>query len=345
MGKKLKIAIIGTGFWAKYQIHAWHALPGVALEVVAVCDTRGTSAADTAEAHGIKNWYTNPSDLFEHEALDVVDIISSNSSHPDLVFQAANAGIHVICQKPMADEFGTCKEMVNHCWKSGVKFFIHENFRWQSPIRKCKGIMELGNIGNVFKAKITFCSAFPVFKNQPSLARLKRFIISDLGVHLLDTCRFLFGDVEQVYCQTLKINPHINGEDVANILLTMKNGIHCFIEMSYASHLETETFPQTLLLIEGDKGSLRLDHDYNITVTREGKDSCKIKATPKQYDWADPFYALVHSSIVPCNQNFLDDLLGNGNAETTGEDNLKTMELVFLSYESALKNQVMKTSL
>ena len=53
------------------------------------------------------------------------------------------------------------------------------------------------------------------------------------------------------------------------------------------------------------------------------------------YSWADPSYALIHSSIVDCHRNLVDGLLGKGQAETTGEDNLRTLELVFGSYESA----------
>ncbi len=60
---------------------------------------------------------------------------------------------------------------------------------------------------------------------------------------------------------------------------------------------------------------------------------------PKIYSWADPGYALIHSSIVDCHRNLVDGLLGKGQAETTGEDNLRTLQLVFGSYESARTGQ------
>jgi predicted dehydrogenase len=245
----------------------------------------------------------------------------------------------------MAEDFDTCKEMVAACKKAGVSFFIHENFRWQTPVRTCKQLIDEGKIGKPFKARLTFCSGFPVFDNQPALAELDRFIISDLGVHILDMSRFLFGDAAAIYCQTQKINPSIKGEDVANMLLTMKNGVNCFIEVSYASKLEQETFPQTLMLIEGTEGSIRLDYNHTITLTRSGQGSKKIQADPPQYSWADPDYALIHSSVVDCNRNIFGALTGKHSGETTADDNLKTMELVFLAYESAEKNQALSTSL
>jgi D-apiose dehydrogenase len=341
MNSPLKFAVFGAGFWANYQISAWKEFEQATL--VAICDPDLDKANHLAQLHNIPNVYQRADELFVKESLDFVDIISSIPSHAPLVRLAAEAGVHVICQKPMAEDYETCQEMVNVCKEAGVKFFIHENFRHQTPIRACKALIEEGKIGVPFKARLTFCSGFPVFDNQPALAELERFIISDLGVHILDMARYLFGDVHQLYCQTQKINPTIRGEDVANTLLTMNSGVNCFVEVSYASHLEQETFPQTLLLIEGDQGSIRLDYNHQLTLTQKGVGSERWAAEPPHYSWADPDYALIHSSVVACIENILEDLSGNGQADTTGEDNLKTMELVFLSYESSINNTVLKT--
>jgi predicted dehydrogenase len=108
--------------------------------------------------------------------------------------------------------------------------------------------------------------------------------------------------------------------------------------MSYASVLEKEAFPQTLILVEGEKGSLFLTNDFELRITtRQGTTARKVE--PVMYDWLDPAYAVVHSSIVDCNRNILNGLSG-GNAETTGEDNFKTVQLVWASYESAETGKV-----
>ena len=136
------------------------------------------------------------------------------------------------------------------------------------------------------------------------------------------------------------MNPKIKGEDVANVFMEMQNGIHCYAEMSYASLLEKEVFPQTLVLLEGSKGSIKLDADYEVKVTTEkGTKSEVVK--PVLYPWLDPDYAVVHSSIVDAQQDILKGLQG-GKAETTGKDNLKTMELVYSSYQSASTGKVIR---
>jgi predicted dehydrogenase len=159
--------------------------------------------------------------------------------------------VAVICQKPMAPDLATARRLVALSREKGVPFYIHENFRWQAPIRRLKAILDAGEIGPVFKARVSFCSAFPVFDNQPFLAELDQFILTDIGSHVLDIVRYLFGEAKTLHCLTRRVNPKIKGEDVANVLLEMTGGVHCYTEMSYASLLERETFPQTLVLAEG----------------------------------------------------------------------------------------------
>jgi predicted dehydrogenase len=183
-------------------------------------------------------------------------------------------------------------------------------------------------------------SGFPVFQNQPLLKTLNQFIVTDLGSHILDTARFLFGEADHLYCQTRQVHTEIAGEDVATIILQMNGDTTVTINMAYAeNYLEREAFPQTFLFIEGDQGSIELTADYWLRITtKTGTLSRRIP--PPRYSWADPAYDIVHASIVPCNADLLLGLQGTKTAETTGEDNLETMRLVYSAYESAYENMV-----
>jgi len=334
---KLRFAVIGTGFWANYQIPAWLELEGV--ELVALYNRTKSKAEQLAHKYNIPAVYDSVEKLIEIEKLDFVDIITDVDTHAPFTELAAKKGIAVICQKPMAPRLSIAKEMVDICHRQQVPFLIHENFRWQSPLRKLKELLNSGRIGNVFKARVMFCSGFPVFDNQPFLAELDEFILTDIGSHTLDICRFLFGEVDTLFCQTHSVNKKIKGEDVANVFMKMHNGISCYAEMSYASILEYESFPQTFVLVEGEYGSLHLTKDFEIRLTT--RDGTEIwKAEPILYPWIDPAYAVIHSSIVDCNRDILNHLQGKTNAETTGVDNFETVRLVHASYASAKKNQL-----
>ncbi|MGB3588436.1 MAG: Gfo/Idh/MocA family oxidoreductase [Tunicatimonas sp.] len=337
MSNELSFAVIGCGFWAQYQIAAWQELAGVKL--VAVCDQSDERAQQTAKKFGVSNYYTDAKNMLEQESLDFVDIITTIETHQKFTQLAARHQLPAICQKPFAPDLDTARQMIMAHRAAGVPLFVHENFRWQAPIRRVKSILDSGEIGEAFKGRVTFTSAFPVFDNQPNLAELDKFILADVGSHTLDMVRFLFGEAVNLRCLTQRVNPNIAGEDVANVLLEMESGVHCYAEMSYASVLEKEVFPHTLLLVEGSKGSVRLDHNYRITVTnREG--SYRKVATPKKYDWANPDYALVHSSMVDINKNFLTALQNGTKPETTAADNYRTLQLVYECYRSAKMKQV-----
>ncbi|CAN5143470.1 Gfo/Idh/MocA family oxidoreductase [soil metagenome] len=338
--KKLKFAVLGCGFWAKFQIYGWKEM-GDKVELIALCDQNIERAEEYAKIFDVERCYDNAEELFNYEHLDFVDIITDVETHATIVKLAAAYNVPVICQKPMAPNLSIAKEMVAACAKAGVPFFVHENFRWQTPIRKVKEIISEGVIGNPFKAKVIFCSSFPVFENQPLLAELDQFILTDVGSHILDICRFLFGDAKNLFCQINSVNQGIKGEDVATVFMEMDGNIQCIAEMSYASILEHEQFPQTYILIEAEKGSLFLGPDFEIRITtREGTES--LHAPPEMYKWLDTNYAVVHSSIVDTNRDILNALQKHRQAETTGEDNLKTVELVFASYDSADKKEVIK---
>lgn len=334
--RRLRFAVIGTGFWSNFQIAAWKELEGV--ELVALYNRTQERAIEVAKKFGVEKVYDNAEELLLNETLDFVDIITDVDTHASFTKMAARNNVNVICQKPMAASYGAAKAMVDDCNSAGVKLFIHENFRWQAPIRLLKTALESGVIGTPFKARISFCSAFPVFANQPFLAELEHFIITDVGSHVLDIARYLFGEAKTLYCLTKRVNQKIKGEDVANILLNMHDGLHCFVELSYASILEKESFPQTLVHVEGEKGSITLAHDFEIRITTRSGTTVQT-AAPVIYSWADPAYAVVHSSIVDCNRNILSGLRG-GSAETTGNDNLQTVKLVWSAYESASSGKI-----
>ena len=337
--KNLKFAVLGTGFWAGYQLAGWNELSGA--EPIALYNRTRSKADELGQRFKINHAYDDLDELLDKHAeeLDFVDIITDVDTHAFFTGKVAERGLAVICQKPMAPTLESSKTMVNACRVANVPFFIHENFRWQTPIRKVKEILDSGVLGQIFKANVVFCSGFPVFENQPFLKELEEFILTDVGSHILDICRFLFGEVQSLYCHTDRINPAIKGEDVANVLMRMQNGISCFAEMSYASIPAQEVFPQTLLTIEGDLGNLQLLPDYVIKITtRHGTRATEAK--PKSYPWIDPAYAVVHSSIVDCNRNILAGLQGLSEAETTGDDNFETIRLVHAAYQSARENKV-----
>lgn len=335
----LRFAIFGTGFWARFQLAAWRELQGA--ECVAFYNRTKSKAQALADEFGVPAVYDDPQELLDKEKLDFIDIITDVDTHSRFVHMAAERSLAAICQKPMAPDFETAKQMVETCRRAGVPLLIHENFRWQTPMRAFKQVLAEGRIGEVFRGRLAFNSSFPVFDNQPFLRDLEQFILTDVGSHILDAARYLFGDAALLRCQTHSINPGIKGDDVATVMLQTKAGATVVCEMSYATNSEHQRFPETFIFAEGTQGTAELAPDHWIRVTTE-EGTFARRVPPPRYAWADPAYDIVHASIVPCNEDLLLTLQGRKTAETDASDNIRTVELVFASYDSAASGQTVE---
>jgi predicted dehydrogenase len=335
---ELQFGLFGAGFWAWYQLAAWGECPGV--RCVAVCDPVRERAERLSRRFDVPLACTVPEDLYQGARVDFVDIVSDIGSHARLVQLAADRGLPVICQKPMAPTLAECEDLVQRCREADVPFAIHENWRWQAPLRRVRERLAAGAIGAPFRARIDMVSGFDVFANQPGLRDSPRFIVADMGCHLLDLARSLFGEADLVYCHTTTVQPDIRGEDCATIHLLM-NGrkVGVTVNMGFPGiPLEHECFPQTLLFVEGTLGTIELAPDFRVRITTASGTHVE-RVPPPKYAWADPDYAVVHSSMVPCQAELVAALREGRPAETNAEDNLKTMRLVFAAYRSAKERQ------
>jgi predicted dehydrogenase len=333
----LRFALLGAGYWARYQLAAWQEVAGV--KCVAIYNRTLDKAQRLAEQFRVPRASDDADELLSSEPLDFVDIVTDPATHGRFVHLAARHALPTICQKPLAPSLAEAEGMAAACRAAGVPLLVHENWRWQRPIRELRRILQAGTIGRPFRARIDMISGFPVFQNQPFLRDLPQFILADLGTHILDVARFLFGEAQSIHCQTHRVHADIRGEDVATVL-TRHGDATVVCNLAYAENpLQRECFPQTLMFIEASAGSLELAPDYWIhTTTAAGTRSTRFP--PPQYAWVDPAYAVVQSSIVDCHRDLVHGLIDPSHMpETTAADNLHTLRLVHAAYRSAAQSE------
>jgi predicted dehydrogenase len=336
MTDKIRVALIGCGFFAQNQLHAWADIEGA--EVVAICDRDPARLASTGNRFGIARRHDDAAQMFAEGGFDVVDIATTVQTHRPLVEMAAEAGVHVICQKPFAENLPDAQAMVAVVAASGKILMVHENFRWQSAIRHALDVVRGEQIGTPFFGRISFRSGYDVFAGQPYLAEGQRFIIEDLGIHILDIARALFGDATRITATTRRVNPAIKGEDVATMLLQHGSGVTSVVDCSYATQRCPETFPETLLEIDGTNGTLRLDAGYRLTVQR-GADSHSRDVSPPVLPWAEKPWHNIQESVALIQRDFIACLREGRMPETSGADNLSTFALVEAAYRSAAEGR------
>ncbi|TJZ91252.1 Gfo/Idh/MocA family oxidoreductase [Paracoccus gahaiensis] len=325
-------AVIGCGFFARNQLHGWQAVPGV--RILALCDRDPVRLAETAARFGVTRTYADAEAMMAAEDLDFVDIATTVAAHRPLVLAAARAGLHAICQKPFAATMQDAREMVASMERAGKVLMVHENFRWQSPVRALLDALRDGAVGRPFFARFSFRSGHDVFSGQPYLATDPRFIIQDLGIHILDIARAALGDVTRLSASTTRINPAIRGEDVATILLDHASGATSVVDCSYATRRVPDTFPETLIEIDGDQGTLRLEAGYRLVIQRDGGTEIR-NVSPPALPWAERPWHNIQESVQVIQSHFIDCLRNGSEPETSGRDNLRTLALVEAAYASA----------
>jgi predicted dehydrogenase len=340
--REFRGGLIGCGFFSINHLHAWRGVEGAAI--VALCDRDAARLAIAGDQFGVAPRYFDAEEMLANEKLDFVDIATTVSSHRPLVETAARHGVGVICQKPFAPSMQDAQAMVAACRDAGVALMVHENFRWQSAIQSVGDILRKGEIGEPFWGRVSFRSAFDVFSGQPYLATGERFIIEDLGIHILDIARFLFGDVAAATARTLRVNSAIRGEDVATVLLDHRNGVTSVVDCSYATRLAVEPFPETLVEIDGSAGSLRLGQGYQLVVTN-ADGVHRRDVSPPLLPWASRPWHNIQESVQTIQQHWVDCLRSGREPATSGRDNLQTLALVEAAYQSAKARETVEIGL
>lgn len=222
--KKLNVGIIGAGRIG--QVHAksitYH-IPQA--KIVAISDIYYEGAKKVAESLGIPNAYEDYHEILNNPEIDAVLICSSTDTHADIAVEAAEAGKHIFCEKPVDLTVAKIKKVIAAVEKAGVKLQIGFNRRYDHNFAEIKRLANDGKLGKLQTIKITSRDPEP-----PSIdyVKVSGGIFLDMTVHDFDMARFIGGEVEEVYANAAVTVDEAIGEagdvDTALIALKFKNG-------------------------------------------------------------------------------------------------------------------------
>jgi predicted dehydrogenase len=335
---KLRGVGIGAGYFAPFQHEAWTRIPEV--EITAVSNRSETKALELASKYSIPRHYGDWKRMIETENPDFVDIITPPETHEEICAFAAERGINIICQKPLAPSLEIGRRIVEHAKDAGVRFMVHENWRWQPWYRKIKEISDAGTIGAF--THVQFLTRMgdgwgehPYRPRQAYFRDYPRLLVYETGVHFIDTFRFLLGEVSSVFAMLRRLNPAIRGEDAGLLLLNFKGGATALWDANRYNEVEAEsprlTFGQ--LRIDGTQGHLSMDKESNLRMKLLGEPGQDIEYARFNRNFAgDCVYFL--------QRHFVDCVLNGKEFESSGDDYIKTVQVVEAAYESAATSQV-----
>lgn len=338
--RRLKGVGIGAGYFAPFQYEAWTRIPEV--EIAAIYNRTEDRARAIMAQYRVPRYYANWREMLAAERPDFVDIITPPDTHEEMCAYAAELGVHVICQKPLAPTLTASQRIIDNAAAAGVRFMVHENFRWQPWYRAIKEVQRNGTIGafthvNFLMRMGDGWGADAYLARQPFFREYPRLLIYETGVHFIDTFRFLLGEVTSVMAHITRMNPAIRGEDTAQIFLTLGSGATAIWDANRYNETEAEfpryTFGQ--LRIDGTDGHLTMDAESRIRIKRLGEPGRELHYDRERKNFAgDCVYAL--------QRHFVDCMRSGAEFESNGSDYLKTIGVVEAAYQSARTGQVVR---
>ena len=332
--KTLRGVCVGAGYFSQYQYEAWQRIPDV--RIVALANRSIERGRAVAAQYGVPRVYGI--DAFERmlaeEKPDFVDLITPPETHLELVTAAAARGVAIICQKPLAPTWEESIAVVETARRAGVRFMVHENWRWQPWYREMRRQLDAGTLGELFSIAVRMRMgdgwvADAYLARQPFFRMYPRLLVYETGVHFLDVFRFLGGAITSVYARLQRRNPVIAGEDAGQVVCGFATGATAVLDASRYNEVDTPDPRYTFgtVRLDGSKGHLELDTEGELTLKPLGQ-------PPRRIEYRHERRGFAGDCVFALQRHFTDRMLDGGPFGSTGEDYLKTTALVEACYRS-----------
>jgi predicted dehydrogenase len=329
----IRVALVGAGYFARFQLDAWQRLDGARL--VAVCDRDPATHAYVASADEHLPVFGEMGEMLDAVEPDLVDIATPPDTHLSLVTEAAARGLNVVCQKPLAPSREEALRLVEECENAGVVLAVHENIRWTPWHREIARFIGAGRIGQLHRISMrlrpgdgqgdhAYLSRQPYFQNMP------RFLVHETAIHWIDTFRFLIGEISGVFARLERLNPVIAGEDAGVIVFAFENGSTGVFDGNRLNDHVSDNPRRTMgeMWVEGSAGVLRLDGAARLWWKPHGDAEVE-----HGYEWEDRGFA--GDAVFAIQEHIVAHLRAGERLENTGRDYLRNMDVEEAIYRSS----------
>ncbi|MBQ6999168.1 MAG: Gfo/Idh/MocA family oxidoreductase, partial [Clostridia bacterium] len=342
---KVRIGVIGAGGMA--NVHIEHYLQVEDAEVVALCDINPVRLKKTAEKFGIKKTFESVDEMLKSVELDAVSVCVWNCNHAECTIKALEAGLHVLCEKPMAYSTAEAIKMKEVADKMGKLLMIGFTMRFSDTSHIAMDFIDNGYMGDIYYSKATYIRRH----GAPGGWFINKKLsgggpVIDLGVHVIDHTRYLMGNPKpvSVYAATfdkLKNRPNIKTgvewkpddarvedifdvEDLGTALIRYDNGAVTHLETSYSLNGEATGYKQLF----GDKGGMLLSDDDMKLYTEMNGFLADVTPMTKEYKYSVPTFLAEITHFVDCVKN-------GTKCIAPAEDGVIIMKILDAIYESA----------
>ena len=340
--RKIRLAIVGCGRISKNHFAAIEKHSNN-LQLVAICDNNPEVLRKHSEAYGVKG-HISAEELFKTEQLDLVVLCTPSGSHAQQTILAAQHGINIMTEKPMATRWQDGVRMVKACDNANVHLFVVKQNRHNTTLQLLKRAISEKRFGKINIVHINVYWTRPqAYYDQAKWRGTWEFdggAFMNQASHYVDLLDWLIGPVEKIQAM-MSTTRDIEVEDTGVMNVKWRNGALGSMSVTML------TYPQNLegsITILGERGSVRVGgvavNDIQIWEFDEASDyDHQIKAA--NYD-ATSVYGFGHLAYY---KNVIDTLNGISDPETDGREGLKSLELLTAAYLSARNGSIVSLPL
>ncbi|MBM3235159.1 Gfo/Idh/MocA family oxidoreductase [Candidatus Poribacteria bacterium] len=338
--KTVKIGLIGSQFVS--TIHAESLKRVAAAEVIAVASKTETHVREFAQRHQIPHYFTDYKKLLEMDEVDMIVIGVPNDLHAQVTIDAANAGKHVVCEKPLCMNLQEADRMIEACKKANVKLMYAEELCFTPKYVRLKQLVDEGALGNVYLVKQSEKHDGPHAPWFWDVNRSGGGVTFDMGCHAFEFFRWILGKpkVESVYADmgTYVHGGKTEGDDNSLIIVKFDGGITALAEESWAKKGGMDDRAEVYgsegvayaNLLMGNAILTYSDVGYGYAVEKAGQTT----------GWSFTIYEEAWNYGFPQEMaHFVDCVLHDKEPLETGEDGRVVLEMIFAAYQSAAMGQ------
>lgn len=336
MDKKVGIGLIGSQFIASIHADSFKKIKDA--EMVAVISPTPGNAEKFAETHQIPNHFTNLDEMLAMDEIDMVVIGAPNFLHCEITLKAAEAGKHIVVEKPFCLNMKEAELMIDACKEAGVKLMYAEELCFAPKYVRLKSLLDEGALGKPILLKQSEKHDGPHASHFWDVERSGGGVSMDMGCHAFQFFRWLNGNnpVKSVYAQmsTTVHNDKTKGDDNGIIILEFENGVTAMAEESWTKLGGMDDRAE----IHGTEGVAYADIlQGNSIQTYSNKGiGYAVEKAGNTVGWSYTMYEENWNYGFPQEmEHFVDCVKNDKEPLVTGEDGKAVIEIIFAAYESA----------
>jgi predicted dehydrogenase len=335
--KRVKVGIVGSGFEADIHAESFRLMPDEA-EVVAVASPTPGNAKKLADKHNIPRVFTDYKRMLAEPDVEMITITAPNHLHAQMTIDAANAGKHVVCEKPLCVTLEQADIMVETCKQKGVLLLYAEELYFTPKYVKAKQMADEGAFGKVYLVKQSEKHFGPHSPWFWDVELSGGGVFMDMGCHGIAFCYWFLGrpKIKTVYCHmaTFVHGDKTRGEDNTICMLEFDNGALGVVEDSWARRGGMED----RIEVYGEGGVTYADlHMGNALPTfSEYGYGYAVEKAPSTKGWSYPVFEELWNYGFPQEMHhFARCVRGKETPLATGEDGRVVQEALYAGYASA----------